>query len=143
MGLVIETSRTSCFVSPDLCKHLTDAGLTSESTYHWRIYNGIAKIWTYAFDPDDYYRDGHKLQNYASSSCIVLPAFSIKDVERVLPSGFLLTLTENGYEASLNDIYAGDSCTADRMPDVFAKLLLQSIQKRYVDLKKVNLILSK
>lgn len=143
MMIIIETSRTSCFVAPNICKHLTDAGLGTETAYQWKIYNDVAKLSTHVFDLDNYYEEGFKATDFIYPPQVVLPAYSIKDVEKLLPIGYLLTITEKGYEASLNSLYPGESCKAQRLPDVFAMLLLQSIRNRYVDIEKINLILSK
>lgn len=141
--IMIETSRTSCFVSPKICNDLVVAGLCAETAYKWKVYNDIAKLSTHVFDLDNYYEEGFQAQDFINPPRIVLPAYSIKDVEKLLPIGYLLTISDNGYEASLSSLYPGESCKAERMPDVFAKLLLQTIRYNYVSLKEINLILSK
>lgn len=141
MIIIIETSRTNCFVSPNICKDLVVAGLTTETAYQWKIYYDVAKLSTFVFDLDNYCQAGSKATDFIYPPHEVLPAYSIKDVEKLLPIGYLLTITEKGYEASLSSLYPAESCKSDRMPDAFALLLLQSIRNRYVDLKKINLIL--
>jgi len=144
MTIILDTSRTNCFVSPSLCKHLEDAGLSTHVQFHWKVYHGIAKLVTNAFDTDNYYAEGERLADYASPPNFVLPAYSIKDVERLLPVGYLLTCNETGkYEASLSDLYLCNSSVADRMPDAFALLLLEGLRKKVIDLKKLNAILEK
>lgn len=137
-----ESPLTENFVAPYICKHLIEAGLSPNVPFQWKIGNGLAELFTYAFDPDGFYKDGDQVINLLNPAQAILPAYNIKNIEKILPSGYLLTHNEIGlYEVSLMNIYHGEGCAADRMPDAFAKLLLHAIFKRLVDLKKINTIL--
>lgn len=141
--IILETSRTNCFVSPKLCSELMIAGLTKDMPYVWKIYKDLAKIHTYTFDYDDYYKSGDAHNDFITPPTEIWPAYSIEDVERILPIGYFMTCNEKGYEISLSSIYQMESCKAERMPDAFALMLLLAIRKRVIDLRKCNLILNK
>lgn len=136
-GILVEN-----FVAPYLCKHLVDAGLCLHVPYHWKINDGLAVIATNAFDPDEYYSAAEDILNLIYPPEAILPAYSIKNIEKILPAGYLLSLTEQMiYEVSLSSLYSLPHCVAGRMPDAFAMMLLQCIKSRVVDLHKINLIM--
>lgn len=142
MCQINETQLTENFVAPYLCRHLMQAGLASDVAYCWHVSNGLATLITFAFDPDGYYKDGTSHQHFINPPQAILPAYSIKNIEKLLPAGYLLTLNENGiYQVSLINIYQGDGETDERLPDAYAKLLLQSIKRRIVNILKINRIL--
>lgn len=135
----IETEKTECFVAPDICSHLVLCGLYPTISATWRVYANDVKIMTSLFDEDHYYRDGIKHQDFIDPPQLTIPAYNIKNIERVLPAGYLLTCNDDGtYEISLSNIYGLESCIAGRLPDAFGKMLLLAIRKHVLDLRDIN-----
>jgi len=127
----------ACFVSPHLCKQLRDMGITHHSPYKWKVRKSITQLYTNAFDTDDYYIDGNKHTDTVNPPEHVLPAYSIKDIEKIIP-GYLLTSDALGYTIALDDLYNMPVVNARRLPDVFAELVIMMIKKRLVPIPKVN-----
>ena len=139
----IETNQTIGLVAPELCNHLLMAGLPEKTSYSWKIYNNQIKVLANAFDTDDYYRDGSKHEDFVNGPVDEIPAYALHEVEKGLPFDYLFTKNFNGdYQISLNKAYEMESCTARRMPDAFARMLLKAIDKRIVDMKRLNKILT-
>lgn len=141
--VLLETALTENFVCPNLCEALVVAGLTEKVLYQWRVKMDYIELCTKEFDPDNYYADSAPLLNIVTPPLRRLPAYSIKDVEKVLPADYCIEFRNGEYQASLGKIFETEHAHADRLPDAIAKLLLNALQKRIVDLKKVNAILSK
>lgn len=139
-----ETVKTECFVAPELCSHLMMAGLYPDTAFKWRIYRDEVKLTTFIYDEDDYYADSVKNLDYMRPPELTIPGYSLTDVEKILPKGYFLTLNDDSnYEISLSKDYNLESCKADRLPDVYAKMLLQCLRKRVMDIRKINSFLAK
>ncbi len=135
----VENALHAGFVSPNLCKDLLTAGVTYNAQYRWKIYNNReASLTTNIFDLDDYYVAGERQIDMMYPPISVLPAFTIKDIERCLPPYFLSRTDKNIYQVSLDHLYNTDTVGSQRLPDAFALILLESIRKRIVDLKVIN-----
>lgn len=129
------------FVSPWLCHDLMTLGLSANINYRWSILGTEVKLETCLFDEDGYYKKSRLLLDETNKPKII-PAYSIKDVEKVLPY-FLLTKSESGYEISLDEMYGVESKKALRLPDAMGALLLEAIKKRIVSLKNINAVFDK
>jgi hypothetical protein len=117
------------FVKPILCHELQAAGVQVKTIYQWVITNGLASLHTQIFDIDDYYQEGYKHIMAVNPPSHILPAFQIKDVEKLLPP-YLLSRDERGYELSLEKMYQMPSMNCDRMPDVFARMVLECLKQK-------------
>lgn len=143
MDNIRETELTEAFVSPQFCKHLQEAGLTANTNFFWKEYPGEMVLGTYAFDSDNYY----SAANEAMAEVVYLtriPAYNLKTVEKILPTGYVLELSTGGeYELAMADVYRIESVKDARLPDVFAKMALALIQKRCLDIQKINKVIRK
>lgn len=127
-----------CFVTPILCKDLAEFGMAKTTIYEWRIRNKVAMLVTRVFDQDNYYKDAIELIDQINPPDHVIPAYTIKDVEKGLPE-YLLTHSESdGYEIGLAKIYDMDSQKAFRMPDAIALLLIEANRKGVVKINKIQ-----
>lgn len=129
------------FVSPRLCHDLTTFGLSPHTHYRWSINGEEIKLETCLFDHDGYYQKSRDLLDEMNKPFII-PAYSIKDVEKALPY-FLLTKNERGYEISLEKIFEVESKIALRLPDAMGALLLEAIRKNVVSLERINHLIEK
>lgn len=135
---------TENFVSPIFCKHLFEAGMTKQVPYCWRQYADTTVLSTDFFDPDCYYKDALPYLHVFTAPIVVIPAYTIKDIEKILPCGYLLQLNENcQYELMLGNQYEIQPVTGIRMPDTYAAMALLIIKKRLVNVEKVNLIIER
>lgn len=117
------------FVKPLLCNELLVAGLHVKTNYLWVVNESIADLFTDAFDPDNYYKDSFSLLAAFKNASNILPAFQIRDMERLLPP-YLLSKSCAGYELSLERMYDMPTITGDRLPDVYAMMVLECLRKR-------------
>jgi hypothetical protein len=75
---------------------------------------------------------------------VVIPAYTIKDIEKILPRGYLLQLNENcQYKLMLGNQYSIQPVTGNRMPDTYTAMALAIIKHRLVNLEKANLLIEK
>jgi hypothetical protein len=151
------------FVSPQLCKELMHLGLTPDVPYHYRIFGSISELNTFAFDKDDYYQlsqgdidfiNNAKLNPFKTTEGFVkiadtqpvrfekVPAYQVKDMEKLLPGNWLLQKNEKGYELLLERIYGIQEQVAFRLPDVFAQAVVFGLKKRIMKLQNVNLMIT-
>lgn len=131
-----------CFVHPTLCRQLLEAGLTPHLPYHYRITDCSTELNTYAFDKDDYYAEGDKLLDRWGGNLVYLPAFQLKDVEKCLPGHYLVQHNEQGYTLMLENIYHIPEQLDQRLPDVFARAVLEGIRARVIRVDYVNQLIS-
>ena len=127
-----------CFVTDSLCKDLHEAGLTPHTCYHYKVEGNRTTLCTYIFDHDDYYANGDKLLDQWGGNHHIVPAYQLKDIEKILPGHYLLQRNEKGYELMLEDIYGLPAQTATRMPDVFALMIREGLKKRVIKLEHAN-----
>lgn len=139
-----ETELTRCFVAPELCSHLLILGLYAKTAYTWRVYQKEVKLHTYVFDEDDYYKDGFEHESFIQPPELEFPAFSLKDLEIHLPLGWFSSLNDFGiYEIALSNKYEVEMCSASRLPDAYARMLLLCLRKKVLDIKEINKSCSK
>lgn len=128
------------FVNPDLCKQLMHFGVTTNTSFHYRIFGPLITLNSYAFDHDDYYSIADANLDQVIPVGIV-PAYMLKDVERPLPS-YLLSRQEKGYVLMCEHLYHLPEQSAARLPDVFALMLLQGIKQRVIKLNYANKLIA-
>lgn len=138
MQTINETRIRRDFVCPELCETLFSLRVPILSDYYWEITKAGSRLLSYAFDEDKYYLDGDRHRHYVSRPDLFFPAYTIKTIEKVLPPGYLLTLSAGSYELMLDDIYKIDPVKADRLPDAFALMLLNCLSKRILDLTSIK-----
>jgi len=125
------------FVCPDVCQTLVYAGLDAKPVFWWSIQGKVAELVTYWFDKDNYYA-GAAREIHEVNKPIIIPAFEMADMEHILPGAYLLNRNGlDGYELSMEGMWQVQSVKGFRMPDVFATMVLQLIQLRMLDMKKV------
>ena len=136
---LLENQLYSCFVSPNLCKELADAGYSASTTHRWKIYPSGVRLVTDAFDFDDYYSTGHRLSDSIYPPDYIVPAFTLKDCEKHLPP-FQLTENEFGnYQVGTEKYFEEVGCVTEaRLPDAFGRYLLKVIKEKLIDLNKLN-----
>jgi hypothetical protein len=138
---ILDNPIYQCFVSPELCRKLREAGLTSETAYHYRISGNIAEINTYVFDRDDYYLEGDANIN-AVTPVEILPAYQLKDIEKAMPGHHCLLRNEKGYELMIDSVYCLPEQTAERMPDVYALMFLEGCRQRLFKVSNANSLIT-
>lgn len=135
---------TQNFVSPSICKDLSDLGLFQDTPYRWIIRDdGFTKLDTYSFDRDGYYMEGDIMVERFNPTRYKIPAYTIKDVESLLPTDYLITCNAfKEYEVSLSQLYHIDSAKSHRLPDALALLVKSSIRNGIILVRVANTILS-
>lgn len=128
----------SCFVNPDLCKQLFEAGFLARATHQWFVYSNEFVLMTNAFDLDNYYEEGFKMIQEASKPLIV-PAYTLKDCELHVPP-FELSKTEHDtYQLCTERYFVQIGYVSEaRLPDVFGRYLVNGIKAKVLDLNKLN-----
>lgn len=142
-NLLQENMLTQNFVSPKLCELLCQEGLTPNTCYSWRMYDDKSELSTDCFDPDMYYKNALPYLHHFNAPLQIIPAYSIRDVERMLPCGYMLQLNGNCmYELMVSDLYKIEPVQSVRMADVFAIMAMKLIKARSVSIDKINIIIS-
>jgi hypothetical protein len=113
------------FVDVGLCMLLYREGLNPITPFKWRVLRHAATLTTTVFDTDNYYVDGQKMVD-AIDAPAYFPAFTIGDLQKILPD-YLLNKNNNEYELSCSSLFKLDVETSDRMPDVFAKVVIKGL----------------
>ena len=125
------------FANPALCQQLLASGLYAESCpFFYKVEDGFAAVYSFAFDDDSYYEQAMRNVEYANKKDLkFIQAFSIDDMQQMLPNyrlrkdGNVHTL-ETG--AELNHLcYCGTS-----LADVFAHVILQALHLGYLEIKQ-------
>ncbi len=130
-----------CFVSPKICQDLVNAGLmVNEISFHWRLNRCHAELFTLEFDEDNYYRQAFKnLEHF--SRIELIPAFQIKDMEKLLPD-HILSKNNIEYELNCSSLFEFEVQKNTRMPDVYAMMVLKGIEQHKIDpglaIKKIS-----
>lgn len=134
-----DNSPYNSFVNPHLCDVLRIAGITKNTVYLWKVLNNVAELFTFYFDTDDYYGSA-SAEIIKLTNPIIIPAYTLKDLEVVMPGGYsLMKDAFDTYELSLEKLWDCVPVTGKRLPDVFAEMLLQLISKRIIQPNSVNM----
>lgn len=120
------------FVHPYLCKQLWNLGLNATTVFCWKKEQEDYLLVTLAFDEDGYYNLAYGNSNFVAPMPL-FNAFQTADMEKLLPD-YLLTKNNNEYELHCSSLFSLDIEKSDRMPDVFAKLVIKSIEQRKIDI---------
>jgi hypothetical protein len=127
-------------VSPHLCRQLVENGISAPTTYKWRLFPDGWRVWTYAFDPCQLYKETDRAlyMNFPEHKPKeTIPAFTTCDMARVIP-GFLLSSACNDYELGLDEIF-GNICVRDaRIPDVFARAVIELLRMPQYNSEWIN-----
>lgn len=126
------------FVAPGICEQLVSAGLQVDTPFFWVFKGRMAELYSYAFDKDNYYVQADANVNFISN-IIKVPAYQIMDMQKLLPD-FILTRADNSYKLNCSTLFEGP-ITTERMPDVFASMVLKAILHRKIDLYEASKIL--
>lgn len=120
-----------CFVSPGLCSMLHDAGLKIQAPFCWRFTGTKACLFSLVFDEDHYYQQALENINHIDQ-LVLIPAFQIKDMEKLLPD-YMLTKNNVEYELFCSSLFEFDVQKSNRLPDVFAYMVIKGIEQRKID----------
>jgi hypothetical protein len=105
-----------CFVDPEICRQLMDAGLGVNMPFCWIVKNGKAHLFSLAFDEDNYYSQAFANVGHVNPF-VIIPASKI-NIE---------------YELNCSSLFEFDVEKASRMPDVYAKMVLKGIVQGKID----------
>lgn len=133
---ITDTPVLKDFVSPLLCEDLMYAGFALHATFSWKIYHDQVMLHTLAFDIDDYYKDGCAALDKITPPKKILPAFTIKEIEPHLPD-YCTCRVNKMYEMSLDKNYYIEPIKAERLPDLFAFMMLMCIRKKVINPSKI------
>lgn len=84
------------FASPKYCRNLALAGLDARLPFFWKIYGNSCFLNSYAFDKDGIYENRAATVDSLVPPTITLPAFSISDLDKVLPD-YSVSRQNNNY----------------------------------------------
>ena len=119
------------YVGSALCRLLLAAGLEVTAPFCWDVTGKHAVLITNAFDEDGYYAAAIEAKKLVKD-LVLVPAFQTGDMIKLLPD-FMLTLNNNEYELHCSSLFTLDIEKAQRLPDVFAKMVLRGIKERKID----------
>jgi hypothetical protein len=125
------------YVSPRICSDLKYAGFTACAVFQWKVYEQDLILDTKIFDVDDYYKEGNDLIDKVQPLLEVLPAWTIKEIERLLPD-FCICRVNKNYEMSIDGHYGVEAIQSDRLPDLFGLMMLACLRKRVIKLNKIK-----
>jgi len=117
-------------VSPHLCKQLYELGVSCDTAYTWRLFPDGYRLWTYAFDPCGMYKDTDRalyMQFPGAKPKEIIPAFTAGDMENGIP-GYLISKAFEDYELSLEATYGTLHVKDARLPDVFARCVVELLR---------------
>ncbi len=129
------------FVNPNICYRLMKLGLIINTAYKWRVVNEHGTLTTTIFDVDEYYIQGNKHTD-AIEKPTYIQAFQIKDMERLIPD-YMLTRNNTEYELHCSSLFDMTVEKSNRLPDVFAIMVLKAIESKKIDVQQAITILTK
>lgn len=124
------------FIDPNLCVKLLQAGLTAKASFLW-VYAGTGKVQLYcnSLDPEGIYSQA--ISNIAfvdDETANPYAAFQIGDMLPVMPD-FTMEKLGDKYCIMVDAIWQRELVCADRLPDAFAKMVLELIKAKCIDIK--------
>lgn len=127
------------FVHPHICKDLTLCGLTTTTHFDWYIRNNVVELVTFYWDADDYYYEAQKQIINVVNKPTILPAYTLSMMMELIPGPY--SLIRDGmqcYELAIDNIWNCSEEKDVRLPDVFAKMVLQLYRKRILTANDCN-----
>jgi hypothetical protein len=115
------------FVCPELCLALATEGLKVCSPFRWLFANGTYSIHSFCFDHDEYYRQAMANVDFVRQHITECAAFQMIDMELLLPN-YLLSNTNGEYELMCEILFGMEPQRGNRLPDVFAAMVLKGLQ---------------
>ena len=131
---IAENTLMEPFVSPELCDALVIAGLDTLAVYNWKITEGRVTLFTLAFDTDLYSKQATLNTEFINGSKWI-PAYQYTDLQKILPD-YMLSRNNDQFELHCDQLFEYSIETASRMPDVFAKMVIQGINSGKINLSK-------
>lgn len=125
------------FVLPSICRQLEEAGVTHQLITWWKSNDITTSLETFFWDQDNYYMNDDKAIDLASNATKT-PAYSIMDIEQLMPKDYSISKTQTHYELMVSNVWPVEMVVAERMADCFALMLLQLIIKRLVSVEEIN-----
>ena len=124
------------FIDPNLCVQLLRAGLLAKSSFLW-VYAGKGKVQLYcnSLDPDGVYSQA--ISNIAfvdDETANPYAAFQIGDMLPVMPD-FAMDKFGDKYCIMVDTLWKIEPVCAERLPDAFAKMVLELIHAKRIDIK--------
>jgi hypothetical protein len=134
---ICQSHLAALLASPETCACLQVMGITSRTTFVWKLNANHAQPWSYKFDSDDYYNHGDKLLQSINNSRII-PAYSIAELQYVF-SLYNYTLVREGKAVQLViDTPIKISVISETEPDAFAAAIVQLIEQKLATIKEIN-----
>lgn len=134
---IAETIFSDEFVSPELSATLYHMGITNKVPYSFKIGKDFCIPFTYEFDTENIYRQ-MDANVFITGGVATIPAYRIKDLERVFESYSFNKKGTDHYQVSTTIRFKNYSASSERMPDVFACLIIQILQGKITTVKEVN-----
>jgi hypothetical protein len=128
------------FVSPAYCQMLIDRKMAGCSQYNWfvNLKTMQAHLRCYPLCHGNSMQEDMNML-YIDATKVILPAYSIKELEQMLPEYTLLKRT-GGYKIQLR--WPLLCAEGQRLPDVIAAILIKLIDGGYSQVPNLNYILS-
>lgn len=135
-----------CIALPYVCEQLHQAGLSGKSILWWDTFKEAGKIVfflrTFFFDSDRYYQDSQAMVDCVNKPTRI-PAYSMADLELLLPPDYILEKHSNGYTLGLHDMWKMEPIHAERLSDCFGLMVLQLLLKRSLRPEHLNPLLER
>ena len=120
------------FVDPELSAQLWNLGLCAKTHFMWRTPGkGEVELYTNLFDVDGYYAQGVANLKYIKGPEYAFSAFQLGDMEKLLPD-YTIDRVINKYTLCMENMWGIAPAESDRLPDVFAKMVLQLLEKNKI-----------
>lgn len=134
---ITETIFSDEFVSPELSATLTHLGVTEKVPYKFKIGKDFCIPYTNEFDTEGIYRQ-MDANLEVTGAMKTIPAYRVKDLERIFSAYSLSKKDVDHYQISMMHGTTLYNATSERMPDVFACLIIQILQQRKINVEDVN-----
>ncbi len=126
------------FARPSICDQLQKEGLSGDVLLWWAMNGAECRLCTYFFDNDNYYAAVQSVIE-SVSKWEKLPAYSIVDLEKLLPHGWLASRNNLGqYEVCIDDMWKLEPVVSPRLADALALMLLHAIKAGVLKVGQLN-----
>lgn len=116
------------FVHPLTCRQLVRKRMLVPGPFFWEHKKEDAYLRTTHFDVDNYY--GAAYEVFSIFNPIVSPAYTTKDMEVLLPTSYCLQYIDGIYELSCPTLFHLHVEKHERMPDVFANMVMKALDEQ-------------